>query len=222
MYKKSKHIIFLLIFLFITSLKAQFITYGTIEPFDETNTDQSFSKFISELKESVANKDADWFCNMVDENIQFSYGGEGPGKKEFRMAWDLNNPESEFWELFSRTLDLGIAKCRDNCDFDDFEFPYYLSSKLFDNLEDVFSILIIVSPDAKVYSLPNENSKILATLRYKVINFLDWENDFFEISWDKKRKACIRETDARRLVCFRGGFKLIKNQWKLVYFLQGD
>ena len=166
---------------------------------------------------------------MLDDSIHYSFGDEGPGKKDFRKDWDLDNPYSEFWEAFSSTLNLGIARCKDDCEFNEFVFPYYQVSSLFKDLEDAYHILIITSPSAKVYSLPDDNSRVLTTLRYKAISFLEYEygwanalNGWFKTSWKNNKTAYIKETDARRFVGFRGGFKKKNNEWKLVYFVDGD
>lgn len=213
----------------IQGINAQFITYGTIEPVDQSYMDVSFSEFISSLKTALSNKDAEFVYDMLDDSIHYSFGGDDPGKIDFRRVWQLDNQNSEFWEAFSSTLNLGIVKCSDNCDYNEFVFPYYQASGLFKDLDDAFSVLIITVSDARVYSAPEKNSQVLTTLSYKAISFLEYQdgwfnalNGWFKISWKNNKKAYIKDTDARRLVGFRGGFKKKDNEWKLVYFVEGD
>jgi len=219
---KLQFSVLILLFVCISAVNAQFISYGTIEPIDESYTDQSFSEFISGVKTAIINKDAEYIYGMLDDSIFFSFGDENPGKKSFRTAWKMDNPGTEFWEAFSGTLNLGIVKCSGDCDYNDFKFPYYQASGLLKDIDDVFSVLIIISPNANVYSSPKENSQVLTTLKYKAISFLDHKDGWFTISMNKNKTAYIKEADARRYVGLRGGFKKKNNEWKLVCFVEGD
>ena len=58
-------ILIIVLIIFTTKANSQFITYGTIEPFDESYTDPSFSQFISELKTAIVNKDVEYVYNML-------------------------------------------------------------------------------------------------------------------------------------------------------------
>lgn len=201
---------------------SQYISYGTIEPMDQAYTDPIFDDFIKSLKSALLTRDIEYIYNILDDSIHYSFGGEGPGKVDFRRDWKLDSSNSEFWEAFSSTMNLGIVKCSDDCDYNDFVFPYYLESGYLKNLDDVFSVLIITSPNAKVYSSPNENSRVITTLKYIAISYTGYENGWFVISYKKNQKGYINDKDARELVGLRGGFKMKNNEWKLVYFVAGD
>lgn len=201
---------------------AQYLSFGKIEPIDESDSDPSFSLFIRNLKVSMSNRDANSVYEILDDSIMFSFGIEEQTKSEFRKAWDIDNPQSEFWEAFNSTIDLGIVRCASDCGFSDFVFPYYQASGLLRDVEDAYSVLIIVSPDARVYTAPDKNSRILAILSYESLSFMDIKDDWFTISFDRKTKGYINQNDARTLVGLRGGFKKKNGDWKLVYFISGD
>ncbi|MBE2218589.1 MAG: hypothetical protein IAE90_10315 [Ignavibacteria bacterium] len=209
-------------FLFCISANAQYISYGKIEPIDESGSDPSFKVFVEELKQTVRNKDAAALYNVLDDSIQFSFGDEIQSKSEFRKAWDIDNPNSEFWEAFGSTIDLGIVRCATDCDYSDFVFPYYQESGLLKDVNDAYSVLIIITPDARIYSAPAKNSRVLTTLSYEAISLVDFKDDWFVISFNSKTRGYINKLDARSLVGLRGGFKKKNGEWKLVYFISGD
>ncbi len=210
------------VFFLTVSLNAQYISYGKIEPIDESASDPSFSIFIELLNQTVNNKDADALYNVLDDSIQFSFGDEEQNKKEFRKSWNIDNPKSEFWEALSSTMQLGIVRCASDCGFSDFVFPYYQESGLLKDVDDAYSVLIIITPDARIYSAPDKNSRVLTTLSYEAISLVDFKDDWFVISFNSKTKGYINKLDARSLVGLRGGFKKKNGEWKFVYFISGD
>lgn len=69
------------VILFCNSINAQFISYGRIEPNDESASDPSFNIYIEELRRTISNKDAAVLYNVHYDSIQFSFGDEIQSKK---------------------------------------------------------------------------------------------------------------------------------------------
>lgn len=74
---------------------------------DDFSEAEGFDAFLADLKQAVAEKDAEFILAMADDRIRYSFGAEG-GKEGFVAAWKLDTPEeSPFWEVMAEVLRIG-------------------------------------------------------------------------------------------------------------------
>lgn len=147
-----------------------------VEPIDESITDKSLIKFISNLKSTINKKDTTQLFKMIDDSIVVSYGGGLYGKNEFRIEWGLNEPnKSKIWSTMNILLKYGGA-----WDYDDefgkhFVIPYYQSDKILGKIDydfDWYRTAICNNPKVKVYKSESPNSLVIDSLNYTLVELI--------------------------------------------------
>ena len=215
------YIIFIALIILLPSLcESQIKTYGKIYPFDDSKSDKSFSEFVSNLKLAIQNKDKDFIYNILDDSITVSFG-DPFGILGFKEIWNLENPETDFWKVFSKIVNLGFVTCKE-CENTAFIFPYYWDHPLLKGFEcDVF---IIVKPQINVYESKNNKSNVLGQLSYDIIMPTYAGDSWYEIEIGENKKGYIKNNndDYCDICGLRGGFEYKKGKWKLTWFVEGD
>jgi len=81
-----------------------------IPPVDQCTRDRPFVQFRSELRRTVAKRDAEALLKVVADDVYASFGGY-IGKKDFIELWKLGrNPrQSHVWQELGKALELGCA-----------------------------------------------------------------------------------------------------------------
>jgi len=197
------------------------ITYaqslGVIYPFDDSEKDIDFGRFVSKLKFALVNKDVSFVQDIIDDDIQFSFGIESM----FLQEWQIENSNSELWNLLLSLVNLGFVKNYEQ-GIIGYSFPYYWGHSVFDNPLIECNGLIVVKSDVKVYDSPDYNSKIIGTSNYDVFLEKERNDNFTKIQFTKTKIGFI-QNDALRNICdYRGCFVKKSGKWKLVWFIAGD
>ena len=124
----SKLLFLFLFFYFTTAIYAQkeLTGYGKIYPTDEFHFDESFSEFYTNLMVAVDSKDVNFMYSCIHPEIQLNeHEVEKIGISYFKIKYDLNDSENEFWKIFKKILTLGGSRS----DYDiSFNFPSISSS----------------------------------------------------------------------------------------------
>jgi hypothetical protein len=146
---------------------------GKIFPKDESFLDPSLEKFISNLKQAVQNKDADFIISHLYFDIRNSWAGIPDGISAFKERWGYKNNQFDdyFWESLEFIIELGgyfdYVLCG-NCDSTLFyhvpyvDIPYPLGDPFIDQL--------VISENVALYSEPSINSSILGYLSYDIVH----------------------------------------------------
>ncbi|MCX6159157.1 MAG: hypothetical protein NTY74_14350 [Ignavibacteriae bacterium] len=139
----------------------------------------------------------------------------------FLQEWQLENSNSELWNLLLSLVNLGFVKNNEQ-GIIGYSFPYYWGHSVFDNPLIECNGLVVIKSDVKVYDSPDYNSKIIGTSNYDV--FLEKErNDSFTRIQFTRTKIGFIQNDASRNICgYRGCFIKKSGKWKLVWFIAGD
>ena len=79
-----------------------------LPPVDECGED--FAAFRAQLLDILARRDAPALLEHFDADIEFSFGGVGPGRDAFAESWGLDEPRtSGLWTELGRVLLLGCV-----------------------------------------------------------------------------------------------------------------
>ena len=116
----------------------------TLPPRDECGPE--FAAFRAQLLDIIARRDAARLLEHLDPQIEFSFGGDGPGRDAFAVQWGLATPEtSALWTTLAEALLLGCARSENG----EVAAPYLFVR--FPQQVDVFSGGV-ARPGARLYS----------------------------------------------------------------------
>lgn len=214
---KKIYLTLLILFINIPSF-SQINTYGKIMPFDDSKNDASFYSFVTELKRELGNRNKEFIYSILDPSIEVSFGMES-GISGFKSIWKLDNPDSDFWNIFTKLINLGFVRYNEG----GYNFPYYWGSKQLENFE--CDAIIAINPNLNVYSSMSTESKIIGILSYDITkgySSVNGNEEWYEIDVSNSRKGYIKGEDARAICDYRGGFIYKNGKWVLIWFLAGD
>lgn len=147
-----------------------------VEPIDESITDKSLIKFISNLKSTIKKKDTTELFKMIDDSIVVSYGGGLYGKNEFRIEWGLNEPNnSKIWSTMNFLLKYGGAWDHDDEFGKHFVIPYYQSDNILGKIDydfDWYRTAICNNSNVKVFKNESPNSVVIDSLNYSLVELI--------------------------------------------------
>lgn len=190
-------------------------------PVDETEMNESFKLFKEKLITAIENKDSEFIINHLDENIFFSFGGES-GIKEFNSYWDLENPNSLFWDEAKKILKLG-GSFLTNSESYLFSAPYVFAN--WNDDYDPYNNVAVIDSDVNLYESDDINSKVIDTLSYDIViyNFSsDFESDFRKIETYLGKNGFVLAEKIRSPLDYRIGIEKIKEKWTITFFVSGD
>jgi hypothetical protein len=203
-------------------------------PADAAPSDTAFFVFRERLREIVGQKDIFKLLENVDENIKISFGDEH-GLQAFINMWELDSPDkvvtSSLWSTLDEVLALGGTFSSYGNNIRYFEAPYL--DQCMPATADPYEQGAIIGAGVRLRSGPGLNTKIIATLSYDVVKFIE-ETPITETvggethPWIKV--ALMDGTEGflfgkfyRSPIDFRAGFEQKKDgQWKMVRLLAGD
>jgi len=219
---KSFLVFFFIIFGF-SGLSAQ---ERYVLPVDEAKKDASFFAFRSKLIEAAKKRDAKFVLSVVDRNIKNSFGGND-GIAEFKKAWKIDRPNSEFWIEFLRVINGGGSFIKDGSN-KLFFAPYTFNS--FPENIDAFSHSVIFGKNVSLRSKAERNSPIVANLSYNIVEIIESVKDikdlgktsWFEIKTLGGKKGFVKAEFVRSPIDYRAGFEKKNGKWKMTIFVAGD
>lgn len=192
-----------------------------LPPTDYCARDRSFVAFRNALRAAIARHDAAFVLSIAADNIEYSFGGDTPGRAGFARAWGLDHPAtSPLWRALGAALRLGCAR-------DEAGELWAPSMSLIGDEHmdtDYTKLLVAVEPGAALRSGPSEASPSIARLRWDVVTI---EGDERQAPWLRATLADGRRGYIRRAL-FRGFdesravFARQHGRWRMTAFVAGD
>lgn len=225
---KIRKIIFAF-FLLICAVSGSFAQERKLLPVDEGKRDASFSAFREKTLEAAKKRDVKYILSIVDANIKNTFG-DSNGIEEFKKMWEINSPQSDFWDEFITVLEHGGAffKRKGAPKNQIFHAPYTFSH--FPEDLDAFEHQAIFGSNVNLRSKPDASAPIVAGLSYNIVK-VDYENSVKgkddEYLWLKVetlggKKGFVNAKYVRGAIHYRAIFEKRNGKWKLVIFVAGD
>jgi hypothetical protein len=190
-------------------------------PTDSCARDRSFVAFRSALRAAVARHDAAFVLSIAADDIEYSFGGDPPGRAGFARAWGLAHPAtSPLWRELGAALRLGCAR--------DEAGEYWAPSMSLigdENMDaDYTTLMVAVEPGAALRGGPSEASPLIARLRWDVVTL---EGDHGEALWVRAtladgRRGYIRRALFRGFGDTRAVFAKSHGRWRMTALVAGD
>lgn len=206
----------LLLTVFCTPAAAQ---VGKLYPVDEAAKDPSFFTFRASLLRAIQKRDTVFLLNIVDPNIQNSFGGDG-GIAEFKKMWRPERADSEVWTELLTALALGGR----------FENPQtFMAPYVFSNFPEQFDVFehgAIIGEGVRVRKAANTNSQILATLSFDILKVTAWptneKSGWVAVELANGEKGYVAPEFIRSPVAYRAIFQKQNGKWIMTAFVAGD
>jgi hypothetical protein len=190
-------------------------------PTDHCARDRGFVVFRNALRAAVARHDAAFVLSVAADNIEYSFGGDPPGRAGFARAWGLAHPAtSPLWRELGAALRLG-------CAHDEAGELWVPSMSLIgdeDMSEDYTRLMVAVGPGAALRAGSFDTSPLVAPLHWDVVTL---EGDERRATWLRATLADGRRGYIRRAL-FRGFdesravFAKRHGRWRMTAFVAGD
>ncbi len=198
-----------------------------VKPVDEAKTDASFFAFRTKLIEAAKKRDAKYILSVVDRNIKNSFGGND-GIEEFKKAWKINSPNTDFWNEFLPVITSGGKFTEGENNTKLFFAPYSFNS--FPDDLDAFSYSVIFGDKVNLRSKTDTNSSVVASLSYNVVEILNSVKpnknaekvSWYEIKTLGGKRGFVKAEFVRSPIDFRAGFEKKGGKWKMTVFIAGD
>jgi len=187
-----------------------------IPPVDQCTSDPSFSRFRTELRQTVAHRDRERLLAVVADDVLVSFGGD-QGKRDFIRFWRLDRPKSSLlWAELGTALRLGCAKEGEMREAP--SFGAQVGGEF-----DVFEILIALSGSV-LRREPRDQSTQVAKLDWHVLTIRKpWDGGrWVEVTLDERRHGFIRKDQTRSPIDYRAGFEKWRGRWQIRSFVAGD
>lgn len=190
-------------------------------PTDHCTQDRSFVAFRNALNAAIARRDAAFILSIAADDIEYSFGGDPPGRAGFARAWGLAHPRtSHLWRELGAALRLG-------CTRDEGDELWVPSMSLVGNehLDVDYTILMVaVAPGATLRAGPSEASRLIARLRWDIVTV---EGDDGRSAWIRAtladgRRGYVRRSLFRSFGDYRAVFQKQHGRWRMTAFVAGD
>lgn len=185
---------------------------------DDARKDPSFSSFRREMVQITEDRDAQALLGFVDDDIEFSYGGEG-GVRKFSNFFDLNRGGSEsFWKEIRLVLLLGGKFMRNG----EFHAPYVYAN--WPSGRDAFSHSAVIGTGVRIRSAPSLDAPVIGSASYEILRLrnVDAPSAWKAVRTQDGRPGYIAAGYLRSATDYRAHFKKIDGAWKMTVFIAGD
>lgn len=190
-------------------------------PVDESNIDESFKVFKEELKLAIENKNLNFVLKSLDKEVFNSFGGN-EGIEGFKEYWQINNNETDLWEIIDEVISLGGSFSEDE-EVKIFTAPYVTSNWPIEF--DEFEYVAVIDSNVSLRELPDTLSTEVKKLNYEILKY---DNSYYEdknwlkVETDKGEIGFTLSTKVRSPIDYRIGFQKKEGDWKIIWFVSGD
>ena len=197
---------------------------------DEAPTDASFLAFRTKLIAAAKSRDAKYILSILDKNVKNNFGGGG-GVAEFKKQWEIDRPNSKFWDEFLPVITNG-GKFHDSEEAATttklFVAPY--SFQAFPDDLDAFTYSVIFGNNVNLRAKPEMNAPVVTKLSYNIVEITNSikdktdaeKDDWYEIKTLGGKKGFVKAEFVRSPIDYRAGFEKKGGVWKMTFFLAGD
>jgi len=186
-----------------------------IPPIDECAIHSDFAQFRSELRRTIARRDAKALLRVVSDDVHASLGGD-VGKKDFIALWGLDRPKtSGIWEELEETLRLGCVMRSGVASAPSME--HQIGDR------DAFETRVAL-PGAVLREGPSDRTPVVARLSWDLLTLRgSWDGGpWVRVRLDDGRSGYVRERLARSPIDYRAWFHKRAGRWVMAGFLAGD
>lgn len=196
-------------------------------PVDEGVQDPSFSNFREQLKAAIKRRDTKFILNRIAPDIAVGFGTCSAGVKCFQEKWQLNKPNSDFWQTLDELINLGGSF--DNTRGRKVFCAPYVSSKFpsivnGEKIQGVPEYSVILGNDVNVRSRPSLNAPVVAQLSYDIVG-ISFEPSDFNKNWVKittPKPGYVARKFIRHPNDYSAYFEIIKGKWVMIVLTAGD
>jgi len=204
---------------------------GKLYPVDQAPRDTAFFVLREQLREAVRKRDIFPIMEALHPEIKVSFGSEH-GPEGFIEIWGLQSEEqtaqSGLWKVLGRVLDGGGVFQNGGKTF---IAPYVFAT--WPDSEDAFDRVAITGAGVRVRSQPNLQSRIITSLSYNIVEFVQRTDQELTIDGETHNWMKIKTPDGQEgfawgkyvtsPIGFRAGFERQSDgQWLMTFFLAGD
>jgi hypothetical protein len=148
-------------------------------PVDEGPKDRSFVVFRSKLKKAARKRDRLFLISILDPAILSGYG-ERKGIREFKLDWELDQPDSPLWGILLQVLSMGGV-----FDKQGRFFAPYVSYRWPDGV-DGQNRNAVIARNVRVRQRPSLIAPVVETLSYDIVRVhRDADKDENGMTWIK-------------------------------------
>jgi hypothetical protein len=190
-------------------------------PTDYCARDRSFVAFRNALRAAIARHDAAFILSIAADNIEYSFGGDPPGRAGFARAWGLAHPAtSRLWRELRAALQLGCSRDEGN----EFWAPSMSLIGDEDMDTDYSTLMVAVGAGAALRAGPSEASPLIARLRWDVVTLEGGERRaaWLRATLADGRRGYIQRTLFRGFDDTRAVFAKQHGRWRMTAFVAGD
>jgi len=191
-------------------------------PVDESICVEDLHQIVEDLKLAVIEHDSSSIYSVLHDSINLSFGGDW-GPVRFRQLWQLDNDTTKFWEEFGEVINLGGTLSEDSSSF---TFPYMFEG--FPSGVDPYFTVVGIKEGCGIYAKPTDSEffhhsdyPILGVVPTDLIK-LEFDGTFIPVIINADRYACVKSSEFRFPLGYRGRLEKRNGDWKLVSWIAGD
>ena len=191
-------------------------------PVDESIGVEGLHQIVEDLKRAVIEHDSSSIYSVLHDSIHLSFGGD-VGPIRFKQLWQLESDTSKFWGEFGEALNLGGTLGNDSSSF---TIPYMFER--FPSDVDPYFTVVGIKEGCGIYSSPSDSEPfhysdypILSVVPIDMVE-LEFDGTFIPVLINADRYACVKMSEFRFPIGYRGSFEKRNGEWKLVSWIAGD
>lgn len=189
-----------------------------LPPVDEAARDPSLVAFRGALLDAVRRRDIEFVLAQADPDIKLSAEGSHGHDVFRRLLTDAQGGE-RIWQELETAIGLGGVFRGD----DEFCTPY-LSCVVIDPACNCtgYDIVVMVVPDAKALLEPDDETSVVATLGYDILQIIDLYDGWALVELPDGGVGFVGRPDFRMPVDYRAQFRQRGDDWRIEAFLAGE
>ena len=192
----------------------------TLEPVDESAKDPELAKLIATLLKACDEKDFRPFEEAMSPDAIASFGGDS-GPAGFRAVYQVDDPNSPFWDEFRAAVLMGGAFMEDGL----YAAPY-VYAKWPEDI-DAFEYVVAIGDKTTLFAKPDAASRPLADVTHQFLRLPGDETGanvpegWMAVSADGVA-GFVKIAETASPVGYRAIFQKTVNRWWLGAFVSGD
>jgi hypothetical protein len=181
-------------------------------PYDSLSQAPHFALFREQLELAVAERNAAFFRDRSKAS-----GADFGMPKTLDQQFNLSDPNSPFWTLAQRMIELGGSWQPDT---EMVVYPYAYAD--FPRKLDAFNHDVVIAKDVPLRSSSDDTSFEVGKLSYEIVWVLERDQKASRVRADNGMSGWIDNEFLYSPVDYRMGFSLMNGRWVMAYFISGD
>jgi hypothetical protein len=181
-------------------------------PQDTTDRAPHFGRFREELERAVDQRDGAFFQRRA-EAARLSYGSD----VDLDAKFDLSDPNSEFWSITERMLELGGSW---QADSEMVVYPYAYAN--FPKGIQASNHDVVTGQDVPLLHSADGESFPVGSLSYDIVWVLERGAEWSRVRTDDGVTGWVENRFLYSPTGYRMGFALVEGRWSLVFWMAGN